>query len=75
VSEADLILVMSREHHQMIANTWSQYRWKLYWLSEMSNKRKDVRDPYGGSLDEYRECADILSDYIELGLRKIVQLA
>ncbi|MFC2023641.1 low molecular weight protein arginine phosphatase [Chloroflexota bacterium] len=75
VSDADLILVMSREHQDMIVNTWSQYRWKVYRLSEMTGKRKDVRDPYGGTLDEYRACADIISGYIDLGLERILQLA
>ena len=75
VSEADLILVMSREHHEVITNTWSQYGWKVFWLSEMSGRRRDVRDPYGGSLEEYRECANILADYIDLGLERILKLA
>lgn len=75
VAEADLILVMSQEHEQMIRNTWPQYAWKVHRLSEMIGKRKDVRDPYGGSVQEYRVCADTLAEYIEQGLERILELA
>jgi protein-tyrosine-phosphatase len=75
MAEADLILVMSRDHKQMIRNTWPQYDWKVYRLSEMVGKRKDVRDPYGGPIEEYRTCADTISDYVERGFQRIVKLA
>jgi protein-tyrosine phosphatase len=75
VGEADLILVMSREHAQMIKSTWPQYDWKVYRLSEMTGKRKDIRDPYGGPIEEYRVCADTISRYIDEGLPRILELA
>ncbi len=75
VHEADLILVMSREHKRAILQAWPQYEWKVYLLSEMVGKQKDVRDPYGGPLEEYRRCADTLEDYIEGGFRRILELA
>ena len=75
VHEADLILVMGREHKQALEQTWPQYEWKIYRLSEMVHKKKDIRDPYGGSLDEYCRCADILEDYIQRGFRRILDLA
>ena len=75
VAEADLILVMAREHAQVIRNTWPQYEWKVHRLSEMVGKRKDIRDPYGGSLTEYRACADTLAEYIDGGLERILELA
>jgi protein-tyrosine phosphatase len=75
IEEADLILVMSREHAQMIRATWPQYDWKVFRLSEMSGKRKDIRDPYGGPVDEYRSCADTISGYLDEGLPRILELA
>ena len=75
VAEAELILVMSQEHKQMIHNTWPQYEWKIYRLSEMVGKRKDVQDPYGGPIEEYRACADILQAYIDQGFKRILELA
>jgi protein-tyrosine-phosphatase len=75
VAEADLILVMGREHTQMIRNTWPQYAWKIRRLSEMAGERQDVRDPYSGSLAEYRTCADTIAGYIARGFRRILELA
>jgi protein-tyrosine-phosphatase len=75
VSEAELILVMSREHKQIIHNTWPQYDWKVHRLSEIAGKRKDVSDPYGGPIEEYRACADLIEDYVDRGLEQILELA
>jgi protein-tyrosine-phosphatase len=75
VAEADLILVMSQEHARVIRGAWPQYDYKVYLLSEMSGKRKDVQDPYGGPIGEYRKCADIIDGYIERGLSRILELA
>jgi protein-tyrosine-phosphatase len=74
VAEADLILAMSREHVQMIRYTWPQYAWKTHRLSEMAGKRKDVQDPYGDPIEDYRACADTLADYLDRGFERILQL-
>lgn len=74
VAEADLILVMSREHETMIRNTWPQYAWKVRRLSEMAGKRKDIDDPYGQPIKNYRACADIISLYIDRGLDQLLEL-
>lgn len=75
IAEADLILVMSREHEQMIANTWPQYRWKVHRLSQVAGKRRDVEDPYGLPIEEYHACANVIEDYLERGLERILELA
>lgn len=72
--ESELILVMSREHADVIRNTWPQYAWKVHRLSEMAGKRKDVQDPYGSTIREYRACADTLSAYIDQGFERILEL-
>ena len=75
VAESDLILVMSQEHEQLIQNTWPQYRWKVHRLSEMVGRRKDVQDPYGGPIEEYRACADTIAHYLDRGIKRILELA
>ena len=72
VTEADLILTMSSEHTDMIRQTWPQYIWKVYRLAEMTGKKKDVRDPYGESIEAYRVCASTLSDYVDRGFARIL---
>lgn len=75
VAEAELILVMSREHAEVIGSMWPQYRWKVHRLSEMAGKRRDLLDPYGGPIEEYRTCADTIEEYLDAGLRRILKLA
>jgi protein-tyrosine phosphatase len=75
VSAADLILGMSQEHVEVIRITWPQYRWKAHRLSEMSGKRRDIQDPYGKPLKEYRACAEVISSYLAQGLGRILELA
>jgi protein-tyrosine-phosphatase len=74
VAEADLILVMSQEHAEVLRNTWPQYDWKLHRLAEMSGRRKDISDPYGRAVNAYRDCADTISDYIDRGFARILAL-
>jgi protein-tyrosine-phosphatase len=74
IAESELILVMSREHADVIRNTWPQYGWKVHRLSEMVGKRKDIQDPYGSTITEYRACADTLSAYIKQGFERILEL-
>jgi protein-tyrosine-phosphatase len=75
VAAADLVLVMAREHAQMLLNTWPQYDYKVHRLSEMAGKRQDIEDPYGGPIEAYRRCADTIASYIEEGFRRILDLA
>jgi len=72
VAEADLILTMSQEHTDMIRQTWPQYIWKVYRLAEMTGKKKNVHDPYGESVEVYRDCANTISEYIDRGFTRIL---
>jgi len=74
MAEADLVLVMSRDQAQVLRNTWPQYDWKVHRLSEMAGKRQDVSDPYGGSLADYRACADTIERYLNEGWSNILKL-
>ncbi len=74
VAEADLVLTMSQEHVEFVLRMWPQYRWKVHRLAEMAGKKKDVWDPYGESVEAYREAAEIISDYIDRGIKRILEL-
>ncbi len=74
VAEATLILVMTRDHAQMLRNTWPQYDWKVYRLSTVAGKRRDVPDPYTGPIQEYRAVADLIARYLDDGFERILEL-
>jgi protein-tyrosine-phosphatase len=73
VAEADLILVMTRRHRQYIGEVWPQAADKTYTLSEyagLEEEGPDVPDPFGGSVEEYRLCADRLRVLVQAALEK-----
>ena len=71
---ADLILAMTRRHSDFIAHQLEGTDDKVYLLAEMAGEAKDIADPYGGSLHEYRCTAAELKDLVERGYPRIVQL-
>ncbi len=74
VDQADLILVMTKRHADIIARDLRRSEGKVYRLSEMAGKPFDIADPYGGSLAEYRHTATELADLIERGYPRIMEL-
>jgi len=74
VDKADLILVMTKHHAEVIARELQAGAGKIYLLSEMAGPAQDIVDPYGGSLLDYRKTAAQLADLIERGYPRIVEL-
>ena len=62
----DLILTMTNDQKILLHNMASEYKYKVYTLSEYVYKmNRDIIDPYGGSSFEYESCARELNDYID----------
>jgi protein-tyrosine-phosphatase len=75
LGEADLILTMTSGHAEALQAEFPEARGRIRLLSEMGGPRYDVRDPYGGTLDQYRQTANELESLIEQGIERIVELA
>ena len=74
IDEADLILVMTRQHAETIARNFEGDTGKVHLLSEMVGPAYDIQDPYGGSLPDYRRTATELEDLINRGYAGILKL-
>ena len=59
INASDIILTMTKAHKQMLSGAAKD---KVYTLTEYAHKDGDITDPYGGDLDEYRECARQIYD-------------
>ena len=57
VREADLILTMTERHAALVCTFFSHARGKTKTLAAFAGKEGDVADPFGGSLETYRACA------------------
>jgi protein-tyrosine-phosphatase len=73
LDDADLILVMTRHHHDSLCAEFPRVRSKLHLMSELSGQQFDISDPYGSSLEDYEVCAAELSQLIERGYPRILQ--
>jgi protein-tyrosine-phosphatase len=76
MEQADLVLVMTQSHSEILRLEFVDQSKKVFLLSEMkAGSRYDVDDPYGGSLAEYQFCANVITDLIEGGWQRIMALA
>jgi len=75
LAEADLILTMENGHKEALWIEFPETAGRVFLLSEMSGKKKEIRDPFGGSLKEYRETMNEIAGYIEQGFDQILAAA
>jgi protein-tyrosine-phosphatase len=76
MEQADLVLVMTQSHSEILRLEFVDQWDKVYLLSEMKTGRRfDVDDPYGGPLAEYQVCADEIADLVGGGWQRIQVLA
>jgi len=75
LAEADLILTMTSGHAEALRVEFPEARARIRLLSEMGGPRYDIRDPYGGTLQQYRQTAGELEALIDQGFERIVELA
>jgi protein-tyrosine-phosphatase len=73
MAEAELVLVMSREHLDYVRAAWPQYAYKVRRLAEMAGRRRDIEDPYGKSRRDYRETANEIDRYLRTGWDAILE--
>jgi protein-tyrosine-phosphatase len=74
LDDADLILCMESGHAEALRAEFPQQAHKVYLLSEMSGRNYSISDPYGGSLDEYRQMVRDVSAALDAGLPRIIEL-
>jgi protein-tyrosine-phosphatase len=74
VADANLVLVMTKNHAEALKTAFPDQAYKVYLLSEMIGREYDIQDPYGGSRTEYACTAKELEDLIDSGYERIVAL-
>jgi len=71
VREADLVLTMTMSHKRQVEWLEPGSKEKIFSLAEFAGKGSDIIDPFGRSLDVYRQCAAELRYLIGLALDKL----
>lgn len=68
LEKSDIILTMTAAHKMLL----EQYAGgKVFTVSEYADLDDDIEDPYGGDVEEYKECADELYNTLLLVAEKI----
>ncbi len=75
LAEADLVLCMETGHVEALRIEFPAYANKIFLLSETVGKRYSVHDPFGEPLEMYQRMAAELSELIDAGLERIIELA
>lgn len=75
LGSADLVLTMERGQKEALRAEFPDYVGRIFLLSEMAGKVEDIDDPYGGTLSEYEDTAEVLEDYLTEGFDRIIDLA
>jgi protein-tyrosine-phosphatase len=70
----DLVLTMERGHKEALRAEFPDLASKIYLLSEMAGYSHDIRDPIGGPVEAYRECAQELTRLLIQGYERITEL-
>lgn len=76
IIQADLILTMTKEQKEIIKTFFTGYSQKVYTLKEYTGCDEgtlDIHDPFGKSMDAYRETASEIKEEIKRLRRKLVK--
>lgn len=66
IKTSDLILTMSQNHKSYLTTLYSGYKDKIFTLyGFVENINKDIKDPYGCSLQVYIECCNEIYSLIQ----------
>lgn len=71
LKNADLILTMTKAQELLLAEAYPESRGKIKQLGDWAGLRKEIPDPWQGSLETYRLCAAELEEIIKAGAKRL----
>lgn len=75
MEDADLVVVMTQGHKEILTLEFPQAKEKIYLLAELAGKSHDIEDPYGSdSLELYQQCADQIEELLREGYPRLIEL-
>jgi len=72
VQMSDYIVVMTENQYNLLIDLYPNYADKIYKLASFSGTDKDIYDPFGKGIEEYRKCAEQIHTYLEKMYEKII---
>jgi len=75
LNAADLTLVMEQGHKEALRFEFPIFKERIHLLSEMVGLETSVRDPVGGTKEDYQETIREIDQLIHQGFSRILTLA
>lgn len=75
LKSADLVLVMEHGHKEALQAEFPACQPRIYLLSEMVGRHNSIRDPLGGSKEDFKEMIREIDQLLTQGFEKILALA
>ncbi|HOQ17648.1 MAG: low molecular weight protein arginine phosphatase [Epulopiscium sp.] len=74
IQNADIILTMTNAHKRALQDRFPEVHGKIFTLKEFVGESGDIEDPFGGSLELYKNCAKTLSELIKKLMIKLNEM-
>jgi protein-tyrosine phosphatase len=71
---ADLVLVMEKGHREALWFEFPAFRGRVFLLSEMCGVETEVRDPVGGTREDFEATIRDIDHWLSQGFSEIIQL-
>ena len=71
----NLILVMEKNHKETLATAFPDRSSKIFMLSEMEGSIKDIHDPIGGTIADFRSMAEQINKILKNHIERIHKLS
>lgn len=75
LAKTDLVLCMEIGHAEALRSEFPKEQFKIYLLTEMSDRHYSVSDPFGGPLETYERMVTEVARLIDEGMPRIIELA
>jgi protein-tyrosine-phosphatase len=69
-----VILVMTRHHQEALQAEFPTVQGKVLLMSQLVDRKFDIEDPFGGSLDDYELCATDLQNILSEGYDRLAEM-
>ncbi|MDY3973840.1 low molecular weight protein arginine phosphatase [uncultured Veillonella sp.] len=73
IDAADLVVGLSSDHKNTLLRQFPNLKDKIVSLGELAGTGEDVQDPFGGTQEEYIECAKQIEALIEKSWPHIIE--
>ncbi len=70
---ADVILVMTKNHLEALQAEFPKVSGKIFLLSQLVGQVYDIKDPFGGTREDYQRCAAELEHLVNDGFVRLVE--